>query len=109
MTLVLSAASLILLDPPDDALRLEPIECRPILMRSPLFLLTWKGSTLRGDLIRIGGWIMATVSAGLFFSPVDFIPEALLGPFGLIDDVVYFCTTGIGTAIGLTAGRKKEK
>ena len=81
--------------------------CGTACFLTVLFLLTWKGSTLRGDLLRIGGWIMASISALLLISPVDFIPEALLGPLGLIDDVFYFFTTGIGTAIGLIAGRKK--
>jgi uncharacterized membrane protein YkvA (DUF1232 family) len=43
-------------------------------------------SKLREVLMPIIGWCFALFCGAYVFSPVDIVPEALLGPFGLIDD-----------------------
>ncbi len=46
----------------------------------------------------IVGWVFALACGAYVLMPVDIIPEALLGPFGLIDDgaavVAGICAAG---------------
>jgi uncharacterized membrane protein YkvA (DUF1232 family) len=48
------------------------------------------------------GWCVAILCAIYCISPVDIVPEALLGPFGLVDD--------LGAVVaGITAVRSAMK
>jgi hypothetical protein len=49
-------------------------------------LLSMPQSQLRSFLLPILGWCFALFCGAYILSPVDVAPEALLGPFGLIDD-----------------------
>jgi hypothetical protein len=67
-----------------------------------LILLAIPNSELRRVLMPIVGWGMAIFCGIYCISPLDVAPEALLGPFGLIDDV--------GAAIvGFTAASMARK
>ena len=44
-------------------------------------------SPLRAALVQVLGWVFVAFSVLYFVSPVDILPEAFLGPFGLFDDV----------------------
>jgi len=50
-------------------------------------LLSMPKSKLRGFLLPIFGWVVAIFCGIYAISPIDIVPEAMLGPFGLIDDV----------------------
>ena len=52
-----------------------------------LILLAMPKSELRKVLMPIVGWAMAIFCGIYAISPVDIAPEAVLGPFGLIDDI----------------------
>jgi uncharacterized membrane protein YkvA (DUF1232 family) len=51
-----------------------------------LVLLAMPQSRLRSFLMPIIGWGFALFCGVYVLSPVDLVPEALAGPFGLIDD-----------------------
>ncbi|MFM1653966.1 YkvA family protein [Brevibacillus sp. B_LB10_24] len=57
-----------------------------ILLAPDLFVLLAR--LLRDKRVPIGAKTLAGVAVAYFISPVDFIPEAIIGPLGLIDDVV---------------------
>ena len=61
--------------------------CGMVVVVAFLVLLAMPKSELRSVLMPIVGWAMAIFCAMYAISPVDIIPEAVLGPFGLIDDV----------------------
>ena len=50
-------------------------------------LLSMPNSKLREFLMPIVGWSVAIFCGIYCISPIDIVPEALLGPFGLIDDI----------------------
>jgi len=50
-------------------------------------------------------WVVLVIAAIYILSPVDVIPEALLGPLGLTDDVVAFA---ILAKLGWSAIRPAE-
>ena len=50
-------------------------------------LLALPKSELRSVLMPIVGWAMAIFCGFYAISPIDIMPEAVLGPFGLIDDI----------------------
>lgn len=50
-------------------------------------LLAMPKSELRSVLMPIAGWAMAIFCGFYAISPIDILPEAVLGPFGLIDDI----------------------
>lgn len=52
-----------------------------------LVLLAMPKSELRSVLMPIIGWAMAIFCGIYAISPVDIVPEAVLGPFGLVDDI----------------------
>jgi len=57
-------------------------------------------SELRRIVLPIASWCFAILCGAYVFSPVDFVPEALLGPFGLVDDIAagVMAITAIKTA-----------
>ncbi|MBX9653773.1 DUF1232 domain-containing protein [bacterium] len=38
-------------------------------------------------LVQIVGWLFAAFCGVYLVSPIDVLPEALVGPFGLVDDL----------------------
>jgi uncharacterized membrane protein YkvA (DUF1232 family) len=65
-------------------------------------LLSLPQSKLRAFLLPIVGWAVAIFCGIYCISPIDIVPEALLGPFGLVDDV--------GALVaGITAARAAMK
>ena len=50
-------------------------------------LLAMPKSELRSVLMPIVGWAMAIFCGIYAISPIDMMPEAVLGPFGLVDDI----------------------
>jgi hypothetical protein len=61
--------------------------CGTLVVIAFFVLLAMPKSELRTFLKPIVGWAMAVICAIYAISPIDIVPEAFLGPFGLIDDI----------------------
>ena len=61
--------------------------CATVLGIAFAVLLSLPNSQLRTFFLPIVGWGVAIFCGIYCISPVDIIPEALLGPFGLVDDL----------------------
>jgi uncharacterized membrane protein YkvA (DUF1232 family) len=76
------------------------IGCGSMLVLAFLVLLSLPQSKLRAVLMPIVGWTLA-IFCGLYcISPIDILPEAMLGPFGFFDDIG---AAALGIASALTA------
>jgi uncharacterized membrane protein YkvA (DUF1232 family) len=79
--------------------------CGTALVTVFVVLLALPQSKLREVLMPIVGWAVAIFCGFYCVSPVDVVPEALLGPFGLVDDLGALAL-GISAAI---AARKASR
>lgn len=61
--------------------------CGTLIVIAFVVLLAMPKSELRSVLMPIVGWAMAIFCGFYAISPIDIMPEAVLGPFGLIDDI----------------------
>ena len=61
--------------------------CGTVVVIEFVVLLAMPKSELRSVLMPIVGWAMAIFCGFYAISPIDIMPEAVLGPFGLIDDI----------------------
>ena len=61
--------------------------CGTVVVIAFVVLLAMPKSELRSVLMPIVGWAMAIFCGFYAISPIDMMPEAVLGPFGLIDDI----------------------
>lgn len=61
--------------------------CGTLVTIAFVVLLAMPKSELRKVLMPIIGWAMAIFCGIYAISPIDVVPEAAFGPFGLIDDV----------------------
>jgi uncharacterized membrane protein YkvA (DUF1232 family) len=65
-------------------------------------------SPIRSALIQIFGWVFAAFCLVYFISPVDVLPEALLGPFfGLFDDAAAVMAGVASARAAWRAGKDK--
>jgi uncharacterized membrane protein YkvA (DUF1232 family) len=72
--------------------------CGTILAGAMMILVNMPHSPLRDLLVQIVGWVFAVFCAIYVISPVDILPEAFLGPFGLVDDLGA-AVVGISSAV----------
>ena len=63
-----------------------------------MILMNMPHSPLRDLCVQIVGWVFAIFCAIYCISPIDILPEAFLGPFGLVDDVGA-AVVGIASAV----------
>jgi len=85
------------------------IFCGTMLGVTFAVLLSLPESKLRDFLIPIFGWCVA-IFLGLYcISPIDIVPEALLGPIGLIDDVGAFVTGIAAARVAMSRTKNKSK
>lgn len=82
--------------------------CGTILAATFAVLLSLPQSKLRDFLMPIIGWIVAIFCGIYCISPIDIVPEAVLGPFGLIDDLGAL-VTGIAAARMAMKKAKEER
>ena len=73
--------------------------CGTLLTIAFFVLLAMPNSQLRSFLMPIISWGMAIFCGIYVISPVDIMPEAILGPFGLADDLG-------AVVMGIVAARK---
>ncbi len=72
-------------------------------------LLSLPQSQLRSFLLPIVGWAVAIFCGIYCISPVDVVPEALLGPIGLIDDVGILAAGIAAARMAMTAHKTESK
>ena len=72
--------------------------CGTILAGAMMILINMPHSPLRDLLVQIVGWLFAVFCAIYVISPIDILPEAFLGPFGLVDDLGA-AVVGVSSAI----------
>jgi uncharacterized membrane protein YkvA (DUF1232 family) len=82
--------------------------CGTILAATFAVLLSLPESKLRDFLMPIIGWCVAIFCGIYCLSPIDIVPEALLGPIGLIDDLGAL-VTGIAAARMAMKQAKEER
>jgi uncharacterized membrane protein YkvA (DUF1232 family) len=73
-----------------------------------LILLAMPQSRLRSFLMPIIGWGFALFCGAYILSPVDLFPEALTGPFGLIDDAAALVAGVMAASAAIKAGKAKQ-
>jgi uncharacterized membrane protein YkvA (DUF1232 family) len=80
--------------------------CGTVLMVVFMVLLAMPQSQLRDILVKTMGWVIAILCGLYVVSPVDIMPEALLGPFGVFDDIGAI-VVGVGSAMSaMSAGKQ---
>jgi len=85
------------------------VMCGTLLFLAFCGLLAMPKSKLRAVLMQIVGWAVVVFCIFYGLSPVDLIPEALLGPLGLVDDIgAVAVAVGAGSA-ALQAGREAKE
>jgi len=66
-------------------------------------------SPLRDLIVQVLGWVFAAFCAIYLLLPIDFLPEAFLGPFGLPDDVAAAIAGFISAKAAWRAGKEREE
>lgn len=61
--------------------------CGSMLAIAMMVLVSMPQSPLRNLLVQLFGWTFAALCALYCLSPVDLLPEAIFGPFGIPDDI----------------------
>jgi len=80
--------------------------CGTLLGVTFFVLLSMPQSQLRAFLLPIVGWGVAIFCGIYCISPVDIVPEALLGPFGLVDDLGAVVAGISAAGVAMTSGRR---
>lgn len=80
--------------------------CGTLLGVAFFVLLSMPQSQLRAFLLPIVGWGVAIFCGIYCISPVDIVPEALLGPFGLVDDLGAVAAGLTAAGVAMTSGRR---
>ena len=73
-----------------------------------MVLLALPACKLRDMLMPFVAWGFVAMCAAYCISPVDALPEIVLGPFGCVDDFMALAA-GVGTAWATINARKKKK
>jgi uncharacterized membrane protein YkvA (DUF1232 family) len=83
--------------------------CGTMLFLAFMALLAMPKSKLRAVMMQIVGWAVVALCVAYGLSPIDLIPEAFLGPLGLVDDLgALAVAVGAGSA-ALQAGREAKE
>jgi uncharacterized membrane protein YkvA (DUF1232 family) len=93
-----------------DATMLETLRtlmmCGTLVTLALLVLLAMPQSRLRQFLLPIMGWGFAAFCGVYVISPVDLIPEALVGPLGIFDDVGAIVAGFMAASAAMKAGKE---
>ncbi len=79
-----------------------------VLLGLFLYFLSMPDSKLREVMMPIVGWCFAIFCCIYVVSPVDVFPEAIIGPFGLVDDIAAV-VAGIAAARAAINAAKAKK
>jgi uncharacterized membrane protein YkvA (DUF1232 family) len=74
-----------------------------------LYFLSTPNSKLREVMMPIVGWCFAIFCGIYVLSPIDILPEAFLGPFGLFDDVGAVVAGIVAARAAMSAGKGKKQ
>ncbi len=80
-----------------------------ILVGLFVILLSLPQSKLRDFLMPIVGWCFALFCGAYILSPVDVLPEAMFGPFGLIDDAGVLVAGLMAASSAIKAGKANRQ
>lgn len=64
-------------------------------------------SPLRTLLVQLGGWATAAICGAYVVSPIDVVPEAIFGPFGILEDIVAAIVGFMAARAAWKAGQEK--
>jgi uncharacterized membrane protein YkvA (DUF1232 family) len=82
--------------------------CGSVLTLTMLILVALPQSKIRAALLQVFGWVFAAFCLIYFISPVDVLPEAILGPFlGLFDDAAAVMAGVAAARAAWRAGKDK--
>ena len=81
--------------------------CGSSLALALMILVSLPQSPLRAALVQIFGWLFAGFCVIYFVSPVDILPEAFLGPFGMFDDIGAAIAAVVSARAAWRAGKDK--
>lgn len=84
------------------------IVCGTAVVVAFVVLLSLPQSKLRAFLLPIVGWCIAILCGIYCISPIDIVPEALVGPFGLVDDVGAVVAGIAAVRTAMKASKEKE-
>lgn len=82
--------------------------CGVVLLLTLMVLVNLPQSPLRALLIQIFGWTFAAFCGVYVLSPMDVLPEAIMGPFGIPDDIGEVVAGVISVKAALRAGADRE-
>jgi uncharacterized membrane protein YkvA (DUF1232 family) len=83
--------------------------CGTMLFLAFMGLLAMPKSRLRAVMMQIVGWAVVALCVAYGLSPIDLIPEAFLGPLGLVDDLgALAVAVGAGSAAMQAKREMKE-
>ncbi len=81
--------------------------CGVVLLLAFMILLSMPQSKIRAVLVQIVGWMIVVFCVIYGLSPIDILPEAFLGPFGLVDDIGAVAVAVGAGAAALKAGKEE--
>lgn len=82
--------------------------CATLLAGALMVLVSMPHSPIRDLMVRVCGWLFTLLCAVYFVSPVDVLPEAFLGPFGLPDDVAAVVAGFLSAGAAWRAGKTRS-
>jgi uncharacterized membrane protein YkvA (DUF1232 family) len=82
--------------------------CGTILVLALIALAHLPKSPLRSLLVQICGWAAAVICGAYVINPVDVAPEMILGPFGLVDDIIAVIVAWISARAAIRAGEERH-
>jgi uncharacterized membrane protein YkvA (DUF1232 family) len=78
-----------------------------LIVMTFLILLALPQCRLREILMPFVAWGFVVLCGVYAISPVDILPEIVLGPFGLVDDLAAV-VAGVGTAVSTIQAQKRK-
>ena len=81
--------------------------CGTLLTIAMLVAVSLPQSPLRAALVQVLGWVFVAFCVLYFVSPVDILPEAFLGPFGMFDDIGAAIAAVVAARAAWRAGKDK--
>lgn len=84
------------------------IVCGSVLLLALMVLVSMPRSRMRDVLVQVVGWAFALFCGAYVVSPVDVMPEAFLGPLGLVDDAGAIVAGLLSARAAWNAGKKPQ-
>jgi uncharacterized membrane protein YkvA (DUF1232 family) len=81
--------------------------CGTLLLVALVVLAHFPKSPLRSALVQVCGWGTAALCGAYALSPIDALPEILLGPFGVVDDLLAVIIGFMSARAAWRAGEEK--